>query len=247
MLLGAVHLVAAALGLRTRAGLDRETLVELSDGWPAPGVEHPMAYLEVGPAAADHGWVPADMAGVLRARHSGPALFDPEPTAAPRAMLDELCTVLAHAPFADFACHLYLSRVSGVAPGRYLLTGDGLRLVEPGDVVPALEQIGRTEGRVSMNFRTVAFTAYLAVRRGAAVARYGEDAFRRLHLVAGAAAHLLSVVAARHGQSARVHNGYDAGTAGRLLGLDGTDETVLFQIAVGRAKPAPGFRLPVVF
>jgi SagB-type dehydrogenase family enzyme len=247
MLLGAVHLVAAALGLRTRTGLDHETLLELSDGWPESGAEHPMAYLEVSPAAEHHNWVPADTAGALRARHSGAALFDPEPAAAPKAMLDELCTVLAHAPFADFSCHLYLSRVTDLPSGRYLLAGGRLRLVQAGDVVPELEQIGQTEGRLSMNFRAVSFTAYLAVSRGAAVATYGADAFRRLHLVAGAAAHLLSVVAARHGQSARVHNGYEAATAERLLGLTGSGETVLFQIAVGAAKPAPGFRLPVVF
>ena len=250
MLLGAVHLAAAALGLRARAGLDRETLLGLCDGWLEAGAEHPMGYLEVGPArgtAAPPAWAPEDLAGALRARHSGAAIFDPAPVPAPKAMLDELGAALACAPFADFSCHLYLSRVTGLSPGHYRYTGDRLELVRAEDPVPALEQIGQTEGRVSLNFRAVAVTAYLAVPRGPAVAAHGADAFRRLHLVAGAAAHLLCVVAARHGQSARVHNGYDAATAERLLGLTGADETVLFQIAVGAARPAPGFRLPVVF
>ncbi|QMU70598.1 hypothetical protein [Streptacidiphilus sp. P02-A3a] len=248
MLLGSVHLVAAALGLRARPGLDREALLGLCDGWLTPGAEHPMGYLEVGPDAdAPLPWVPEDLAGALRARHSGAAIFDPAPVAAPKAMLDELGSALAGAPFSDVSCHLYLRRVDDLPPGRYGYTGDQPHLLHAEDPVPALEQIGRTEGRVSLNFRAVAVTAYLSVARGPAVARHGADAFRRLHLIAGAVAHLLCVVAARHGQSARVHNGYDAAAAGRLLGLTGTDETVLFQIAVGAAKPAPGFRLPVVF
>jgi len=250
MLLGAVHLAAAALGLRTRTGLDRETLLELCEGWLEPGAEQPMAYLEVGPTTgtgARPGWVPEDTAAALRARHSGAAIFDPEPVAAPKAMLDELGAALDHAPFKDFSCHLYVSRVAGMAPGHYRCTDGSLRLVRATDPVPPLERIGQTEGRVSMNFRAVAFAAYLAVPRAAAVAGHGQDAFRRLHLVAGAAAHLLCVVAADHQHSARVHNGYDAAAAERLLGLAGTGETVLFQIAVGAARPAPGFRLPVVF
>lgn len=256
MLLGAVHLVAAALGLRARPGLDRETLLGLCGGWLTAGTEHPMGYLEIGPARDTDAWlpwVPEDLAGALRARHSGAAIFDPAPVAAPKAMLDELRAALADAPFTGFACHLYLRRVADLPPGLYRCTADELRLLRAEDPVPALERIGRTEGRVSLNFRAVAVTAYLSVPRGPAVARHGADAFRRLHLVAGAAAHLLCVVAARHGQSARVHNGYDAAAAERLLGLTGltgltgADETVLFQIAVGAARPAPGFRLPVVF
>ena len=252
MLLGAVHLVAAALGLRARPGLDRETLQDLCAGWVEAGAEHPLGYLEVGPASgadADPAWVPHDTARALRSRHSGAAIFDPEPVAAPKALLDELAAALARSPFPDVSCHLYVNRVAGMPPGQYLCTDDGLRLVRAGDPVPVLEQIGQTEGRVSMNFRAVAFTAYLAVPRGAAVAAYGADAFRRLHLAAGAVAHLLCVLAAGHHHSARVHNGYEAATAERLLGPAGTgaDQAVLFQIAVGTAKPSAGFRLPVVF
>ncbi|GAB2725737.1 hypothetical protein [Kitasatospora kifunensis] len=256
MLLGAVHLVAAALGLRTRPGLDRETLLELCAGWTPDGVEHPMGYLEVGNAQASGRstavearlpWVPPDAAAVLRARHSGAAIFDPEPVAAPRALLDDLGAALATAPFADFSCHLLVRQVADTPPGHYVHTGERLQSVRDGDPVPMLEQIGQTEGRVSLNFRSVACTAYLAVRRATAVARFGADAFRQVHLVAGAAAHLICVVAARHGLTARVHNGYDAATAERLLALTQDEETVLFQVAIGAAKPAAGFRLPVVF
>ncbi|MCX4744068.1 nitroreductase family protein [Kitasatospora sp. NBC_01287] len=261
MLLGAVHLVAAALGLRTRPGLDREILLALCDGW-TPAGEHPMGYLELGdapptgsaPQAAVPGapearrpWIPPDAAAVLRARHSGAAIFDPEPVAAPRALLDDLGAALATAPSADFSCHLLVRQVAGTPAGHYVHTGDHWRPVRDGDPVPLLERIGQTEGRVSLNFRTVACVAYLAVRRGTALARSGADAFRQLHLSAGAAAHLVCVVAARHGLTARVHNGYDAATAERLLGLTVDEETVLFQVAIGAAKPAAGFRLPVVF
>lgn len=250
MLLGAVHLVAAALGLRTRPGRDRETLLELCDGWTPGEAEHPMGYLEIDSAAepgAPVPWLPSELAAVLRVRHSGAAIFDPAPVAAPAALLVDLGAALAAAPFADFSCHLLVRRVTGAPPGHYVHTGERLESVRAGDPLPMLEQIGQTEGRVSLNFRSVACTAYLAVRRGSALARFGADAFRQVHLVAGAAAHLVSVVAARHGLSARVHNGYDAATAERLLHLAPDEETVLFQVAIGAAGPAAGFRLPVVF
>ncbi|WP_328468729.1 hypothetical protein [Streptomyces sp. NBC_00448] len=251
MLLGAVHLVATALGLRTRPGQDRETLHDLCANRLPAMAEHPMGYLEIlGPAAppADRAaWPPPDLASVLRARHSGAALFDPEPVPAPRELLIDLEPALAAAPFTDFSCHLLVQRVAGASQGHYVHSGGRLRQAHDGDPLPLLERIGQTEGRVSMNFRSTACTAYLAVRRGAAVARHGTDAFRRLHLVAGAAAHLLCVVAARHGLSARVHNGYDAAGAERLLGAASGEETVLFQVAVGTARPGAAFRVPVVF
>ncbi|MGC5341897.1 nitroreductase family protein [Streptomyces sp. DT24] len=250
MLLGAVHLVATALGLRTRPGQDQETLNGLcANGLSAPA-EHPMGYLEIlGPVRhpADRAWPPPDLAPVLRARHSGAAIFDPGPAPSPRALLTDLGAALAAAPFTDFSCHLLVRRVTGFSPGHYVHSGGRLRQVRDGDPLELLEQIGQTEGRVSVNFRSTACTAYIAVRRGAAVARYGADAFRRLHLSAGAAAHLLCVVAARHGLSARVHNGYHAATAERLLGLAPDEETVLFQVAVGTARPGAAFRVPVVF
>ncbi|MFF8595403.1 hypothetical protein ACF061_28975 [Streptomyces sp. NPDC015220] len=250
MLLGAVHLVAAALGLRSRPGLGLEPLRRLCARWSAAAEEHPMGYLEIGPSAARpdrRAWLPPDLAAVLRSRHSGAAVFDPAPVAAPRALLPHIGASLAGAPFTGFSCHLLVRNVDGTAPGHYVHSGNRLRRVRDGDPIAMLERIGQTEGRVSVNFRATACTAYLAVRRGAAVAEHGEDAFRRLHLVAGAAAHLLCVVAAHHGLSARVHNGYDAAGAERLLGLAPGEETVLFQVALGAARPGAAFRIPVVF
>ncbi|MFE9118906.1 hypothetical protein [Streptomyces sp. NPDC007172] len=260
MLLGAVHLVASALGLRTRPGQDRRTLNDLCAPWlPAAG-EHPMGYLELerstsagGPVdacpqrPAGRAWPPPDLASVLRARHSGATLFDPEPASAAREFTGDLEAALAAAPFSDFSCHLLARSITNLAPGHYIHSEGRLRQVGEGDPLASLERIGQSEGRVSMNFRSTVCVAYLAVRRGTAVARYGDDAFRRLHLGAGAAAHLICVVAARHGLAARVHNGYDAATAERLLGLIPDEETVIFQVAVGAARPSASFRLPVVF
>ncbi|MEU3369298.1 nitroreductase family protein [Streptomyces sp. NPDC006711] len=249
MLLGAVCLVAAALGLRTHAGLDRDMLYGLCAG-RLPRGEHPMGYVEFLPATrtpTPPAWLPPDLASALRARHSGAALFDPDPAPAPHAFLSDAAAALASAPFADFSCHLLLQRVAGHAPGHYVHSDGHFQQVGDGDPLVSLEQIGQTEGRVSMNFRATACTAYIAVRRATAVARYGADAFRRLHLSAGAAAHLLCVAAARHGLSARIHNGYDAARAEHLLGLAPGEETVLFQVAIGAARPGAAFRLPVVF
>ncbi|MFF3978077.1 nitroreductase family protein [Streptomyces sp. NPDC001828] len=260
MLLGAVHLVAAALGLRARPGQDQETLNELCADWLPTTGEHPMGYLEIersataGPRSttgprhpANRAWPPPELASVLRSRHSGAAIFDPEPALAPGELLTDLDAALAAAPFGDFSCHLLVQRVTGFSPGHYVHSDGQLRQVRDRDPLALLEQIGQTEGRVSMNFRSTACTAYLAVGRGTAVARHGDDAFRRLHLSAGAAAHLLCVAAARHGLSARIHNGYDAATAERLLGLAPGEETVLFQVAIGAARPGAAFRVPVVF
>ncbi|WP_328306716.1 hypothetical protein OG432_01035 [Streptomyces sp. NBC_00442] len=250
MLLGAVHLTAAALGLATRPGQDRDTL----DGLCAdrlPAAEHPMGYLEIlpttQPPAAGPSWLSAGLAPALRARHSGAAIFDPDPAPAPRALLADLGATLAAAPFTDFSCHLLVRRVADSASGHYVHSYGRLWQVRDGDPLALMERIGQTEGRVSVNFRSTACTAYIAVRRGTAVARYGTDAFRRLHLIAGSAAHLLCVAAARHGLSARVHNGYDAAAAERLLGLTMDEETVLFQVAIGAARPGAAFRVPVVF
>ncbi|GHB36204.1 hypothetical protein GCM10010331_24530 [Streptomyces xanthochromogenes] len=260
MLLGSVHLVAAALGLRTRAGRDRETLSDLCAPWSASAREHPMGYLELegamkpGPTAAEgprhppgRAWPPSDLASVLRSRHSGAAIFDPEPAPVTGELIADLETALDTVPFGDFSCHLLVQRSTDLAPGHYVHSDGRLGQVGAGDPLALLERIGQTEGRVSMNFRSTACVAYLAVRRGSAVARYGADAFRRLHLTAGAAAHQICVIAARHGLSARIHNGYEAATAERLLGLVPGEETVVFQLAIGAARPSASFRLPVMF
>ncbi|ANH89876.1 hypothetical protein A8713_00945 [Streptomyces sp. SAT1] len=258
MLLGAVHLVAAALGLRARPGADLGTLLGLCADWLPGTGEHPMAYVELGSESRSVGgpatprtdgpaWLPPDLASVLRARHSGAAIFDPDPVPAPAQLLPDLGAALADAPFDDFSCHLLVGRVTGTEPGHHVHNGGRTRLVYDGDPLPLLEQIGQTEGRVSVNFRATACTAYIAVRRGEAVAKYGADAFRRLHLTAGAVAHRICVVAARHGLCARVHNGYDAARAAHLLGLSPDEETVLFQVALGTARPSASFRVPVVF
>ncbi|WP_018566127.1 nitroreductase family protein [Streptomyces sp. PsTaAH-124] len=258
MLLGAAHLVAAALGLPARPGADLGTLLGLCANWLPEAGEHPMGYVELGPEpstvadpaslrAGGPPWLPPDLASVLRARHSGAAIFDPAPVAAPARLLTELGAALADAPFDDFSCHLLVSRVTGTGPGHLVHDGGQTRRVQDGDPLPLLEQIGQTEGRVSVNFRATACTAYIAVRRGEAVAKYGADAFRRLHLTAGAVAHRICVVAARNGLSARVHNGYDAARAAHLLGLSPDEETVLFQVALGTARPGASFRVPVVF
>ncbi|MFH8221036.1 nitroreductase family protein [Streptomyces sp. NPDC018057] len=258
MLLGAVHLVAAALGLRARPGADLGTLLGLCANWLPGAGEHPMGYVELDsdspsvgglatPRASGPTWSPPDLASVLRARHSGAAIFDPDPVPAPARLLPDLGAALADAPFDDFSCHLLVGRVTGTEPGHHVLDGGRTRLVYDGDPLPLLERIGQTEGRVSVNFRATACTAYIAVRRGEAVTKYGADAFRRLHLTAGAVAHRICAVAARHGLSARVHNGYDAARAEHLLGLSPDEETVLFQVALGTARPCASFRVPVVF
>jgi SagB-type dehydrogenase family enzyme len=261
MVLGAVHLTAAAMGVGTEIHQAPNTLSALCDGWLDTEIEHPMAALALGPgptraAASTEGsaqasaeWVPPDIAANIRARHSGPRIFDPLPEPAPHALFDELALALAASPLPDVSAYLCAHRVSGVVSGVYRAAAGDVRwnLVAERDVVADLERIGQTDGRVSLNFRSTAAVVYLAVPRARAIEAHGDDAFRRVHLAAGAAAHRITVAAACHGLAARVHNGYDADVAHRLLGLSDPGDTVVFQVAIGRVGDHAGLRLPVVF
>jgi nitroreductase len=194
-------------------------------------------------------WIPAELAESIRARHSGPLIFDPMPEPAPRALFDELADALATSPLPDCAAYLCVNHVSDTPSGIYRATTDSRdwQIVAERDVVPDLERIGQTDGRVSLNFHSTAATVYLAVPRARAIEAYGDDAFRRVHLAAGAAAHRVTIAAACHGFAARVHNGYDASAAHRVLGLSDPGETVVFQVAIGKTGNRSGLRLPVVF
>jgi SagB-type dehydrogenase family enzyme len=261
MVLGAVHLTAVAMGLGTEIHQAPDTLSALCDGWLDAEIEHPMAALALGPgstraatsaegsAEASTQWVPPDIAAHIRARHSGPRIFDPLPESAPHALFDELALALAASPLPDVSAYLCAHRVAGVVSGVYRAAAGDVRWtpVVERDVVADLERIGQTDGRVSLNFRSSAAVVYLAVPRARAIEAYGDDAFRRVHLAAGAVAHRITVAAACHGLAARVHNGYDADAAHRLLGLSDPGETVVFQVAIGRVGDHAGLRLPVVF
>ncbi|MBS2534411.1 nitroreductase family protein [Catenulispora sp. NF23] len=261
MTVGALHLTAVVSGLDVEIHQDPDILSALGDGWldsdtdtdTDTDTEYAMACLAVAPRSGDalsgQTWVPAELAKVVRARHSGPLIFDPVPEPAPRALLDDLARALATSPLPDYSAYLCVNRVSETPCGIYrTVPGDrGWQLIAERDVVPDLERIGQTDGRVSLNFRSAAATVYLAVPRARAVEQYGDDAFRRVHLAAGAAAHRVTIAAACHGLAARVHNGYDAAAAHQELGLSDPGETVVFQLAIGRVGNHAGLRLPVVF
>ncbi|WP_194894584.1 nitroreductase family protein [Catenulispora pinisilvae] len=255
MTVGALHLTALASGLDVEIHQDLDTLSALCDGWldADADVEYAMAGLAVAPRSGDttsgQDWIPSELSRIVRARHSGPLIFDPGPEPAPRALLDDLALALAASPLPDCSAYLCVNRVSETPCGIYRTTPGcgGWQLVAERDVVPDLERIGQTDGRVSLNFRSAAATVYLAVPRARAVEEYGDDAFRRVHLAAGAAAHRVTIAAACHGLAARVHNGYDAAAAHHALGLSDPGETVVFQLAIGRVGNHAGLRLPVVF
>ena len=253
MTVGALHLTAVASGLEVDIHQDPHILSALCDGWLDADSEYAMACLAVTPRSGDtpsgQTWIPSELARIVRARHSGPLIFDPVPEPAPRALLDDLARALATSPLPDFSAYLCVNRVSETPGGIYRTTPGcgGWQLVAERDVGPDLERIGQTDGRVSLNFRSAAATVYLAVPRARAVQTYGDDAFRRVHLAAGAAAHRVTIAAACHGLAARVHNGYDAAAAHHALGLSNPGETIVFQLAIGRVGNRAGLRLPVVF
>ena len=251
MVVGSLRLVAAALELHAEAPTEPgrlERAARLCDGVLEPGGEHLMAVVELTDGAAPL-LSEGDLAATLRSRSSGGRLFDPLPDPVPRAALDEITRVLAAGAAPEVGAFIAVRGVHGVREGLYRSVpgADRLQLFRGGGVVPALEYIGQSQGRVSMNFRAVALVVYLAVPRRRAVRSHGADAFRLTHLAAGAAAQLISVACAHHDLAARIHNGYEADRAEALFGLSEAGDSVVFQIAVGRAAPRPTFELPVVF
>lgn len=255
MVAGSVELVGRALGLRVSVdertdaasalGPEQVDLAELLE----PVGEQVMAVLRL--ADSDSGGTDTgavELAQVLRSRNSGGWLFDPQPHPAPRAALDDIAQAVAATPL-DSSCFVAVRAVAGLAQGIHRIdpASGALEPLREGPVVAALQHVGEIDGRVSMNYAAAGLVAYLAVPREQAELADGGDSFRRLHIAAGTAAHRISVAGARHGLATRIHNGYRAHRAEELLGLAGTGSTVVFQLAIGFAAPAPTFQLPVLF
>jgi SagB-type dehydrogenase family enzyme len=202
---------------------------------------------------------PADLAGVLRARDSGPGYLDFLPGEVPAEAVWRIARAVARPYPCDVApssgtaiadCYLAVHSVAGIAEGIYRVRpgSPALQVLYAGAVQPVLRDIAMTQAAIStVNFLKTPLTAFVVVPGGAAVDSLGARGFRILNQVAGIAAQWICVASARSGLIARVHNGYSARVAEQRLGLAGAGAKVLFQIAIGAGRPGSALRLPVAF
>ncbi len=198
----------------------------------------------------------ADLAGALRARDSGPGYLAFRPADVPAEAVWRIvrdvtrpypCDVAAPSGEPVTDCHLVVRSATGIAAGVYRVTsGVALEAHRIGPVDEVLHDIALADFTMStVDFAGAPLTAFVSVPRRAADV-LGARGFRILSQAAGIAAQRICVASAYSGLVARVHNGYSAVAAERWLGLADGD-TVLFQIAIGAARPAPALKLPVVF
>ncbi len=228
------------------------------NGRPAPSAESTL----VAPEPGDEPDEPVDLAATLRARDSGPGFLQFQRVPAPADVVWRICREVGRPYPTDIAdptdlpladCYLVIQSVVGIEEGVYLVRPEvpGLQLVTAGPVAPLLHRITGLEGSgwafSSVDFSSAAFVAYIAVPRRHATDRFHARGFRVLSQVAGIAAQRICVAGAVHGLTARVHNGYAAEAADECLGLAGSGDSVLFQIAVGASRPGAVLRLPLAF
>jgi SagB-type dehydrogenase family enzyme len=202
-----------------------------------------------------------DLAAALRVRESGPTFMDFQPRPAPAMTISRIAEAVRQPYRSDLApglarpscqCFLAMQAVHEKSEGLYRVEDDGagVQMVAGGPVGPLLweSSMAYAAGRSvsSVNFVSAPLTAFLAMPRRGPVAD-GPHAFRVLSEVAGIAAQQICLASARSGLTARVHNGYFAQVVERHLGLVEGEHSVLFQIAIGAARPAPALRMPVVF
>ncbi|MDB4894422.1 MAG: hypothetical protein JWN15_684, partial [Firmicutes bacterium] len=125
--------------------------------------------------------------------------------------------------------------VEGIAPGfyRYRAGHHELIPVYRGPEAEALltRKIVHTNG---IRVDSLAFCAFVVTPTDQALAAAGARAYRLLHLRAGAAAQRAGLAAAAHDLFCRPNLTYLPVLAEQLLGLSGSDHTVIHQLLFGR-------------
>jgi SagB-type dehydrogenase family enzyme len=196
-----------------------------------------------------------ELAAALRARSSGNVLFNP--VARPLAM-HQLWDLLRYAtapyvcdrrdPAARVPMSLFVAAfgVTELAAGVYRYCADhhGLHRVVDGDVS---RQLQGAIAVPNLNLCSSAVVLYLAADYPAASRVFGNRAYRMVTMECGLVAQRICAMAAVHGLAARIHNGYDAATVERVLGIAASDLTPLFQIAIAHNRPGVQYGLPIVF
>jgi SagB-type dehydrogenase family enzyme len=194
-----------------------------------------------------------DLAAAMRARCSGPVWFNPTGEPVGADTLWRICRYVIEAypsdvciPGSAMVGLLVTShRVHDLAPGTYLLRGDGdCSRVHTGPVAPRLA--ATVPANVSpFNFHTVNAVVSVVADPAKAGGWFGERAYRILNVEAGVVAQRVCVLAGGAGLIARPYNSYRAREVARVVGLAGTGLVPLFQIAIGRPRVTPTWQLPL--
>ena len=198
---------------------------------------------------------PLDLVAALRARNSGRVLFTPlrQPITV-SALLDVVRYCSGRHP-SDLrptsdpprpAVHLAVNNVDRQPPGvyRWCPTHRGLHAVALGDPT---EQLQDTLKVPNVDLRAANLVAFVVADHRAAIETFGNRAYRILNMESGVLAKRICLLSAAHGLSARVHNGYDAVRAKKLLHLTEPESTPFFQIIVGRDSLGVRYGLPIKF
>jgi SagB-type dehydrogenase family enzyme len=194
-----------------------------------------------------------DLATAMRARCSGPVWFNPTGEPISADTLWRICRYATEAHPSDVCLPgsamvgllVTSHRVHDLAPGTFLLRGDGnCSRVRTGPVAPRLA--ATVPATVSpINFHTVNAVVSVVADPGAAGGWFGERAYRILNVEAGVVAQRVGVLAGGAGLIARPYNSYRAREVAQVVGLAGTGLVPLFQIAVGRPRVTPTWQLPL--
>ncbi|MEU6410849.1 SagB family peptide dehydrogenase [Microbispora sp. NPDC046933] len=193
-----------------------------------------------------------DLAEALRSRCSGNVLFNP--VSAPLAT-EEFWEIVRYAMspvVADLGTapglrlYVVVLDVADVPAGvyRYCTAHEGLHLVGSGDVSLPLQ------GAIAvpnLNLCASNMVLYVAGDHPAASRAFGNRAYRILNMEAGLVAQRICVMSGAYGLAARIHNGYDAATVERVLGIEESGLTPLFQVAVAHNRPGVQYGLPILF
>ncbi|GGN26308.1 SagB family peptide dehydrogenase [Streptomyces fuscichromogenes] len=198
----------------------------------------------------------AGLAGVLRARDSGPGVFRP---VASRVDGVELWTRLARARTgvtsdavpaggpAPLEVYLTVGDLTGIPAGCYRLDRDTGALHPAGpagggsDALTAIERV-TIPGPV---FRHMNAVVHLVGDRDWAFDTFGDRGYRVLSQEAGLLAHRVCVAAAAQGLSGRIVNAYHAEGVRAALGLTQRRHTPVFQILLARTGPGGRVIVPV--
>lgn len=196
-----------------------------------------------------------DMTTAVERRNSGRVIFTPQQQTIPartvfhiarystRSLPDDLC-----AAGLQRLARLYLvvNDVTDLSPGVYQCCPEhaGMHDVALGDQTNELRAVLRVP---NLDVRAANLVAFVACDQEAALRVFGNRAYRILNMSSGLVAELLCLISGTYRLAARVHNGYDAEAARKLLRLPGSRWTPFFQVIIGHDTPGVRYGFPITF
>jgi SagB-type dehydrogenase family enzyme len=128
--------------------------------------------------------------------------------------------------------YLVVNRVQGLEPGiyRYETESHSLALLKKGDFSDAVARAAYNQETVGAAGMVFIWSAIFA----RSTWKYKERAYRYIYIEAGHIAQNLALAAAALGLGSCPVGAFDDGEMNNLLGLDGSDESVIYTTALGK-------------